>query len=123
MNSVGVDKHAPWKPEPGTKFLRRDVEKVIGEIVTGYVGDKPYVSSEAMAMSREMATQIQDRVASMKYIRYKVVVQVFVTENCNQGMRIASRCLWDPENDGFAEFNHSTKHMHVTALVFGLYWE
>jgi hypothetical protein len=77
-----------------------------------------------MQHSKDISQTIQEAIADMRNLaRYKFVVQVFIAEACNQGMRVSSRCLWDPETDGFAEFTHSTEHMHVTALVFGLYFE
>jgi hypothetical protein len=117
------EKNAPWKPAPGTKFMRRDVEKVVKSIIAERIGDKPYNYAESMQISKDLCTLIQESVQDMNYNRYKLVVQVIIAENCNQGIRVSSRCLWDSETDGFAEFTHSTGHMHVTALVFGLYWE
>jgi hypothetical protein len=38
----------------------------------------------------------------MKYPRYKFVVQVSITSTTGQGVRVASRCLWDPKKDNFA---------------------
>ncbi len=113
----------PMKPTSGTKFIRRDVERVIDAIIKDKVGDRPYVYADSMQMSKDVAQAIQQQVQELGYTRYKLVVQVFITEACNQGMRITSRCLWDPETDGFGEFTRTTEHMHVTAVVFGLYWE
>ena len=123
MNAAGVDKAQPWKPAPGSKFMRRDVEKVVEAVIAEVIGDKPYNYAESMQLSKDICAQVQERVADMGYTRYKVVVQTFIAEACNQGMRISSRCLWDPETDGFAEFSYSNTQMHVTAVVFGLYWE
>jgi hypothetical protein len=45
------------------------------------------------------------RFAELDYPRYKIVVQVVMGENKLQGVRVASRCLWDPETDNFATYN------------------
>jgi len=38
---------------------------------------------------------IKERVKNLGYERYKLVVQVTVGEKTGQGIRLASRCLWD----------------------------
>ena len=113
----------PLKPRPNAKFLKRDVEKKVEAILQERVGDKAYNYNDTMAQSKELCSEIQQAVLNMGYERYKLVVQVTIAEACSQGLRIASRCLWDPEVDNFAQFTFSTEHMHVTGIVFGLYWE
>ncbi len=41
----------------------------------------------------------------LKYPRYKFVVQVVLGQNKRQGVRVASRCLWDVDNDSHASFS------------------
>jgi len=38
--------------------------------------------------------------------RYKVVVQCTVGELKDQGVRIASRCLWDTANDNYTSVSY-----------------
>ena len=45
------------------------------------------------------------RIADLKYPRYKIVVQCVVGQNKAQGVRVASRCLWDASTDNFASFS------------------
>ena len=71
----------------------------------------------------ELSGDIQQAVRAKGYTRYKLIVTVTIVEACQQGMRLASRCLWDPETDNFAEYTYSSETMHATVLVFGLYWE
>lgn len=105
------------------KFMKRDVELEVQKILAEKVGDKPYVYNESMVLTKDLCSDIQAAVQKLKYDRYKLVVQVNIVEACQQGVRISSRCLWDPEVDNFAQVTHSNATMHVTALVFGLYWE
>lgn len=37
--------------------------------------------------------------------RYKVVVQTAIGEMKGQGIRVASRCLWDMETDNYVSCN------------------
>lgn len=113
----------PMKPRPGSKFMKPQVEKVVEQIISQKIGTKRYDYQEALQTSKDLSNDIQDAVKHLGYERYKLVVQTFVVEACQQGMRISSRCLWDPEVDNYAEYTYSNGHMHVTAIVFGLYWE
>eukprot|EP00163_Fabomonas_tropica_P008216 TRINITY_DN1783_c0_g1_i1.p1 TRINITY_DN1783_c0_g1~~TRINITY_DN1783_c0_g1_i1.p1 ORF type:complete len:104 (-),score=7.30 TRINITY_DN1783_c0_g1_i1:290-601(-) len=57
------------------------------------------------------------------YRRYKLVVQTVIGENNGQGVRTASRCLWDTENDNFASASFANTSIFAVAMVFGLYYE
>ena len=111
------------KPRKGTKFMKRDVEKMIAKLLSEKVGERKYVYEESLPLSKELCAMIQQEVQRMGYERYKLVVQVNVIEAASQGIRIASRCLWDPDVDNYAEYTFTNPYMHVNAIVFGLYWE
>lgn len=41
----------------------------------------------------------------VKMPRYKLAVQVVIGELKGQGIRVASKCLWDPAYDDWASYN------------------
>ncbi|KAG5474665.1 hypothetical protein LSCM4_03839 [Leishmania orientalis] len=111
-------------PRPGTKFSEPAVKRIIKEVCEDMVGpDRPYVYEEAQPLIKDLCAEIQQRTVRLGYERYKLVTHATVTEASSQGMRVASRCLWDPETDNYASYTHSTQYMHVTIVVFGVYWE
>ncbi|KAG5474334.1 hypothetical protein LSCM1_03114 [Leishmania martiniquensis] len=111
-------------PRPGSKFSEPAVKCIIKEVCEDMVGpDRPYVYEEAQPLIKDLCAEIQQRAVRLGYERYKLVTHAIVTEASSQGMRIASRCLWDPETDNYATYTHSTQYMHVTIVVFGVYWE
>lgn len=57
------------------------------------------------------------------YDRYKFVTHVTVAEAAQQGLRVASRCLWDPETDNYATYNYNSETKHVYIVVFAVFWE
>ena len=113
----------PMKPGPGQKFMKRDVEKLLKQQLEEKLADKPYNYEESLNWSKELSGDIQQAVRNLGYQRYKIIVSVSIIEACQQGVRLASRCIWDTETDNFAEYTFSSESMHATALVFGLYWE
>eukprot|EP00759_Apiculatamorpha_spiralis_P010551 PhF_6_TR17302/c0_g1_i1/m.26521 len=124
-DKVAVDPKilALYTPKKEEKFMKRDVEKLIEEILRRDFSDRKYVYEESLQWTKDLSSEIQNRMQDRNYTRYKSVVQVTITEAAGQGMRIASRCLWDPDADNFAEVVFSTEYMHIVVLVFGLYWE
>lgn len=53
--------------------------------------------------------------------RYKIVVQVTIGHMKDQGVRVASRCLWDTHTDNYASVHFKNQSMWCSAMVFGLY--
>ena len=39
--------------------------------------------------------------------RYKLAIQVLVGENKGQGLRVTSKCLWDPQFDNSASYTYT----------------
>eukprot|EP01064_Diplonema_japonicum_P023039 TRINITY_DN33499_c0_g1_i1.p1 TRINITY_DN33499_c0_g1~~TRINITY_DN33499_c0_g1_i1.p1 ORF type:complete len:143 (+),score=19.42 TRINITY_DN33499_c0_g1_i1:49-477(+) len=111
------------KPREGTKFLKRDVEMTMAKILQEKLQSKEYDPVEQSQLTKELCTEIQSAVKQMGYERYKIVIQVNITEATGQGIRIASRCLWDPEQDNFAEAVFKNQHLWCCALCFGCFWE
>jgi tctex1 domain-containing protein 2 len=51
------------------------------------------------------------------------MLQVTVCQDTGQAMRVASRCLWDPANDGSACQYFRNDTLACICQVFGLYLE
>ena len=56
-------------------------------------------------------------------VRHKIVVQVTIGEVHGQGVRIASRCLWDTETDNHASSTFQNPYLYCVAMVFAVYFE
>ena len=49
--------------------------------------------------------------------------QVTLGQMKDQGVRVASRCLWDTATDNYASVEYSNQHLWCSAMVFGVYTE
>ena len=49
------------------------------------------------------------------------MVQSVVGQQKSQGVRVASRCLWDTEVDNFSTYTYTTDTLWATVMCFGLY--
>ncbi|EPY29557.1 dynein light chain [Strigomonas culicis] len=111
-------------PSQGTKFSRSVVEKVIAEVCEEVIGeDRTFVFEETQPLIKDICNEVQQRVVRLGYERYKMITHVVVAEAAQQGLRVASRCLWDPDTDNYASYTYSTANMHVSVVLFGAYWE
>ncbi len=62
-----------------------------------------YTNSTVRANCEDICETIKKRVKEECYIpRYKLVCQVALGEMKDQGVRVTSRCLWDPDSDNYA---------------------
>ena len=41
----------------------------------------------------------------------------------DRGIRVTSKCLWDPNSDNYTSYTYKNENYFCTALVFGLYHE
>lgn len=46
-----------------------------------------------------------------------------VGQQKQQGIRVASRCLWDTATDSVSSFTYNSDSLWATVMVFGLYVE
>ena len=53
-----------------------------------------------------MAEQIKKSVQGLTIPSYKIIVQTVIGEITGQGVRVASKCLWDDQNDNWASFTY-----------------
>ena len=68
-------------------------------------------------------SQIKTQVKALKYDSYKIVVQAVIGEVKGQGVRVASKCLWDVSNDNYASYTYQNESLFCTGIVFGIYFE
>ena len=69
--------------------------------------DKEYNHKEAEKLSIDISNRIRDNVKDLNIPSYKIVVQTVIGEIGGQGIRIASKSLWDDKNDNWASYTYS----------------
>lgn len=55
--------------------------------------------------------------------RYKIVCIVHIGQLKDQGIQIASRCLWDSAHDSFATYEFKNRSLYAIASVYFVYNE
>eukprot|EP00048_Salpingoeca_helianthica_P015655 m.227855 g.227855 ORF g.227855 m.227855 type:complete len:227 (-) comp17340_c0_seq1:27-707(-) len=112
-----------YKMKPSLKFSSKAVEGIIETVLKEQLEEEKYDAKASKQITKTLATIITSRVKALGYENYKIVTLVSVGQVCEQGLRIASRCLFDPDTDSFASGSFKNASLFGTATVFALYYE
>ena len=105
--------------------MKQAIEEVVGETLK----DKDvYDHNQATIWCQQIVEKVRERLKQplspgMNIDRYKLIVSAFLGEIKGQGIKIASKCLWDVQNDNFATYTFTNEYMFCTCMVFGIYFE
>ncbi|OWF48854.1 tctex1 domain-containing protein 1-like [Mizuhopecten yessoensis] len=125
MSGLTIQKEPSYRMEPkeSLKFNSSKVEKIANMVLEDRLAELKYNPRLCSNISRLITEEIKDRVKTLKFDRYKIIVIVFIGENKDQGVQISSRCAWDDEVDNFATCTYKTNAIYATATVYGVYNE
>ena len=110
-------------PKDDEKFYASAVKKIINEILADKLTDVSYDDKQAQALALDISNLVKIRCKSLKMPRYKIIVQTFIGENQNQGLRVASESLWNPKYDNYASCSFVSEKLFAVVIVFGSYYE
>ena len=113
------------------------MKKVIEDVVMRHLKDAIYEHNTAAAKADDIAKEIKalvkmqlsssqgkdNQMREPPKSSYKIVVQTVIGEISGQGVRVASKCLWDEQNDSYASFTYQNESLFCTGIVFGIYFE
>ena len=114
------------------RFYPSKVKNAIEDVVHEILKDKHVYDHDqaANAWCPQIVEKVRDKLKGplpnspgMNIDRYKLIVSAFIGEVKGQGIKIASKCLWDVANDNYATYTYSTETMFCTCMVFGIYYE
>lgn len=105
------------------RFRCKDVKDAIDSVLEDQLKGLPYDPDKCKSMLPGIADKIKDKVKVLGFERFKLVCIVTIGQLNNQGVRVASRCLWDTENDRMATSSFCGNDLFATAAVFGVYLE
>ncbi|KAJ1491603.1 flagellar outer dynein arm light chain 2 [Baffinella frigidus] len=105
------------KPQEHEKFKANEVIKAVKALLDERLKGKKYDSNDSAQLSKELCTEIKEKVKEIGAPRHKLVVQVTIGEVQGQGVRIASRCLWDVETDNHASAYYTNPYLYCVAMV------
>ena len=112
-----------YRLEPQKKFLPDKVKGIISQVLQDALANKPYDPSKGAAQACELCEKIKAAVKQLDIPRYKTVTMVTIGQLKDEGIRVASRCLWNPAFDSFASYSFKNSSLFAVGIVYACYLE
>ena len=103
------------------KFYPSDAKKICERVLSAQLDHATYDDESAKEWILKIGNSIKSEIKLLKIPRYKVAVQVSIGQMKDQGVSVASRCLWDIGTDNYASVNYTNETLWANAMVFVLY--
>ncbi|XP_061098711.1 dynein light chain Tctex-type 4 [Conger conger] len=110
-------------PDEGSRFDSNRVQRILQDALNGYLGDARYHAATGAQLSQNLSDLVRGKAREVTPERYKLVCLVVLGQPGNQGLQVASRCLWDTENDSSAVAVFRNPSVFAIAVVHGVYRE
>lgn len=110
-------------PDEDKRFRCKDVKDVIDTVLEHRLKGQLYDADKCKILLPTIADEIKDQVKLLGFERYKLVCLVTIGKLNNQGVRVASRCLWDTATDRMATSSFCGDDLFASAAVYGIYKE
>ena len=128
------------------RFMSGAVKKIIETSLSKYLTKAKYDFEKAPELSKTISSDILAAVKCKKkqfraqlviymrligvwvglvleFDRYKLIVQVDIGEFKGQGIKVASRAVWDTTTDSYASASFKSANLFAVAMVFGCFYE
>ncbi|KAJ3023333.1 Tctex1 domain-containing protein 3 [Thoreauomyces humboldtii] len=109
--------------KPDKKFHSEPVRRIAEEILQRSLAKVKYDGEKVPILCQSISNEILANVKKLDYDRYKYVVDVTIGEFKGQGIRVASRAVWDTTTDSYASSSFKNATLFAVAMVFGCYYE
>ena len=112
-----------YKLEPDRRFDVKKAKEIVDTILDENFEDVVYDPVGMGSQCKKVSQMIKNGLKNMKFQRYKFVCSVTIGQSKNQGIRMASRYLWDAKRDTWLNATYSNHSLFVVATVFAMYYE
>ncbi|XP_078353110.1 uncharacterized protein LOC144637894 [Oculina patagonica] len=120
---AGAPSHNTYRLEPDKKFEHWKVTDIIKKTFEQHLIDESYDREICHHMSKTLADLIKEQVKSLQFSRYKIISIVSIGQKRGQSVRMASRSVWDPRFDGYAQYSYERGELYAIGVVYAIYLE
>lgn len=110
-------------PDDKQQFSSCKAEILIREVLQSQLAGQTYSAVKAPALVAALSERVKAAVKGLHCERYKLVANVLVGPVSEQGLVVASRCLWDCATDTSSTVSYSSANIFAIATVFAVYFE
>ena len=112
-----------FKMEPDHHCEISQVKPIINRILEEIFSSAAYDPLECGVLCKNASTAIKDATKQLRTDRYKYVVTVTCSQNIGQGLKEASRFLWDSQRDNWVDGAFVSPTIQAQAVLYALYYE
>lgn len=110
-------------PDEETAFMPWKVRTAVQDIFKEQLDGVSYDNKTTSKLCCDLAQMIRNRVRNMDFPRYKIICNVIVGQCSEQGLEVASRCLWDAKYDNYTCIEYKNHSLFAIAMVHGIFFE
>ncbi|KAL0278913.1 UNVERIFIED_CONTAM: hypothetical protein PYX00_000591 [Menopon gallinae] len=110
-----------YRLESRNPFNSSAVYNILKDIITLECRGLVYDPNRCAALVTTLSAKIRNKIKSLQFERYRLVVFVEIGEKKLQGLQLVAKCLWDASKDNFATFTFQNTSLFVSATCFGIY--
>jgi len=108
------------RPDIENRFKNAYAQEVIRQTLYFYLSGKNYGDEDTDELTKLIANSIRNKLEGEIYSRYKLLVHVVLGEHKGAGVKVAARCLWDPDCDTYVSDSYISETIFCVATVFGI---
>jgi hypothetical protein len=123
MHFVKLENTYRLEPHQDERFNAQRVSNVINETLERYLEGETYNPTLCSQMTQQLSESIRNKVKEIGFPRYKLVCKVIIGQKAQQGIEMASRCLWNDGFDSYATGEYSNKDLFAIAVIYAIYYE
>ena len=106
------------------KFYTEKVSGIIRSVLEEALTDVEYDYATFSRLTTELSDRIKERVKEQLNLpRHKLVSFVSVGQMKDQGVRVGSRCVWNPSWDHYASASFKNKSVFAVGVIYATYFE
>ena len=111
------------EPREHERFYPAKVKNIIENVIKAKLEGMDFDQVKHKQWAEAIVVEIKDQTKQLSIPSYKIIVQCVIGQVLGQGVRVASKCLWDEANDNYASYTYENASLFCTGIVFGIYYE
>ena len=111
------------EPREHERFYPAKVRAIIEKCITEKLQNQEFDLAKHKKWAEDIVVMIKEDTKQLNIPSYKIIVQCVIGQVLGQGVRVASKCLWDEANDNYASWTYENASLFCTGIVFGIYYE
>ncbi|KAG9338477.1 hypothetical protein JZ751_025711, partial [Albula glossodonta] len=121
VQEVRLENSYRTRPEEGCRFDPDRVQRILQAALDGYLADVHYNPATSAQLAQNLSDLLRSKAKDATPPRYRIVCLVVLGQPGSHSLKVASRCLWDTENDSTAVAVLRNPSLFAVAIVYGVY--